>query len=49
MIIIKRFLIDIAEEAAISEIFNIFLGLSFFLSIMRLLVISFIIKTDGLA
>ena len=29
--IIKRFLIDIAEEAAISEIFNIFLGLSFFL------------------
>ena len=28
--IIKRFLIDIAEEAAISEIFNIFLGLSFF-------------------
>ena len=24
------FLIDIAEEAAVSEIFNIFLGLSFF-------------------
>ena len=33
----KIYLIDIAEEAAISEIFNIFLAFHYVLSIMRLL------------
>ena len=49
IIIIKRSLIDIAEEPAIRELFNIILAFhSFYLLPMRLLVISCIILTMSL-